>query len=62
MEGDRLRVGWPNGFSGRGVERAEYAQGTPTQSHISPSILVYEDKKGVFEVSEGVKGVTVVFG
>ena len=29
--------------SGRGAARAEDAQGTPTQSHISPSILVYED-------------------
>ena len=27
----------------RGTTRAEDAQGTPTQSHISPSILVYED-------------------
>jgi len=33
--------------SGRGTTRAEDAQGTPTQSHISPSILVYEDKKGL---------------
>jgi len=32
--------------SGRGTTRAEDAQGTPTQSHISPSILVYEDKPG----------------
>jgi len=30
-------------FYGRGTARAEDAQGTPTQSHISPSILVYED-------------------
>jgi len=30
--------------SGRGTARAEDAPGTPTQSHISPSILVYEDK------------------
>jgi len=29
---------------GRGAARAEDAQGTLTQSHISPSILVYEDK------------------
>jgi hypothetical protein len=29
---------------GRGAARAEDAQGTPTQSHISPSILVYEEK------------------
>ena len=28
---------------GRGTARAEDAQRTPTQSHISPSILVYED-------------------
>jgi len=26
----------------RGAARAEDAQGTPTQSHVSPSILVYE--------------------
>jgi len=31
--GDRLRVG------GRGAARAEDAQGTPTQSHTSPSII-----------------------
>ena len=30
--------------SGRGAARAEDAPGTPTQSHISPSVLVYEDK------------------
>ena len=30
--------------SGRGAARAEYAQGTPAQSHISPSILVCDDK------------------
>ena len=40
---DRLRVGWL--LSGRGTARAEDAQGTPTQSHISPSILVHEDKR-----------------
>jgi len=36
-------------LSGRGVAKAEDAQGTPTQSHTSPSILVYEDKleKGI---------------
>ena len=27
-----------------GTARAEDAQGTPTQSHISPSILAYQDK------------------
>ena len=31
-------------LSGRGTTRAEDAQGTPAQSHISPSILGYEDK------------------
>ena len=31
-------------LSGKGAARAEDAQGTPTQSHITPSILVYEDK------------------
>ena len=30
-------------LSGRGTTRVEDAQGTPTQSHISPSILEYED-------------------
>jgi len=28
---------------GRGAARAKHYQGTPTQSHISPSILVYAD-------------------
>ena len=28
---------------GKGAARAEDARGTPTQSHISPSVLVYED-------------------
>ena len=31
-------------LSGRGTARAEDAPGTPTQSHISPGILVYEEK------------------
>ena len=30
--------------SGRGTARAENAQGTPTQSHISPSVLVHEEQ------------------
>ena len=29
---------------GRGTTRAEDAQGIPTQSHVSPSILVYEER------------------
>ena len=39
----------PNGritiraYTGRGTTRAEDAQGTPTHSHISPSVLVYEE-------------------
>ena len=39
-----LKVTNPN-LSGRGAARAEDAQGTPTQSHISPSMLVYEDNR-----------------
>ena len=35
----------PTRCSGRGAARAENAQGTPIQSHISPRILVYEDKR-----------------
>jgi len=34
---DRLRAG-------RGTARAEDAQGTPTQSHMLPSMLVYEEE------------------
>ena len=30
--------------SGKGVARAEDAQGTTTQSHIPPSIQVYKDR------------------
>jgi len=44
IPGDRLRVGWLNGFS-FSTSRAEDAQGIPTQSHISPSILVYEENQ-----------------
>ena len=45
-------------LSGRGTARAEDAQGTPTQSHISPSILVYEDENkggGSFRGGMGAK-------
>ena len=38
--GHRFRVGWLNEFS---FTRAEDAQGTTTQSHISPSLLVNEE-------------------
>jgi len=43
--GDGLRVDWLTGFSfiTRGAARAEDAQETPTQSHVSPSALVYAD-------------------
>ena len=34
----------PFDLPGKGATRAEDAQGTPTQSHVSPNILVYEDK------------------
>ena len=34
-------------LSGRGTTRADDAQGTPAQSHISSSILAYEGKIGV---------------
>ena len=37
-------LGFQIKVSGRGAARAEDAQGTPTQSHISPSVLVYEAK------------------
>ena len=33
-------------LSRRGAARAEDAQDTPTQSHVSPSTLVYEDNQG----------------
>jgi len=33
-----------SGLVGRGAARAENAHGTPTQSHTSPSILVYEEE------------------
>ena len=41
-ESDRLKD-----LSGRVTTRAEDAQGTPTQSHTSPSILVHESKEQV---------------
>ena len=34
-------LGRPTEVSRRGTARAEDAQGTPTQSHISPSILIH---------------------
>ena len=45
LSDDRLRAGWLN--SGRGTARVQDAQGTPTQSHVSPIILVYEDNSQV---------------
>ena len=32
-----------SGLIGRGAARAKDAQGTPTQSHISPSILIHQE-------------------
>ena len=43
---DRQWRGRRKECSGRRTARAEDAQGTPTQSHISPSIRVYEDSGG----------------
>ena len=37
---DRLRLG-----AGRGAARAENDQGTPTQSHVSPSMLACEERQ-----------------
>ena len=42
--------------SGRGAASAEDAQGTPTQTHISPSILVYEDYAPGFEGARNLCG------
>jgi len=36
---------WWRDLSGRGTTRVDDAQGTPTQSHISPIILVYKDNR-----------------
>jgi len=41
---DEFRPGETSGDRGRGAAGAEDAHGTLTQSHMSPSILVYEDK------------------
>jgi len=41
----RLKIGWLNGFSGMDTTRAEDAQGTPTQCHISPSIIQVDEDK-----------------
>ena len=43
--------------SGRGTTRAEDAQGTPTQSHISPSILVYEENRCLSQAEAGAREV-----
>ena len=40
---DRLRIGCIIG-PGMGTTRAEDAQGTRTQSHIPPSVLIYDEK------------------
>ena len=44
--------------TGRGTTRAEDAQGTPTQSDISTSILVYEDNFSEGSGSESVRVMT----
>ena len=46
-----FRSSHPQGHvPGRGAARAEDAQGTPTQSDISPSILIYEDYPSTHQV------------
>ena len=46
-------LGWLNRYlSGRGSARAEDAQGTPTQSHISPSIPQHTKIICTLKVSE----------
>jgi len=51
----RPRVGWLNGFSFITSTRAEDARGTPTQSHISLSILVCEENQLAW-VRKGFRG------
>jgi hypothetical protein len=41
---NRFRVGCLNDVFSRGTTGVKYSQGTPTQSHVSPSILTYEGK------------------
>ena len=38
--------------SGGVSSRADDARGTPTKSHTSPSIFVYEDKRDAFTVKQ----------
>ena len=38
-----LRTMIDSGLAGRGTTRAQDAQGTPTQSDISPSIIAYDE-------------------
>ena len=53
MAGSLCSKSLDSGFylSGRGAARAEDAQTTPTESHVSPSILVYEDHQVVLSRS-----------
>ena len=37
-------AGGRKSMNGRGTTIAKHAQGTPTQSHVSSSILVYKDE------------------
>ena len=46
MEETAVRGGYADGYGGRrGSTRAEDAQGTPSQSHISPSLLEHTKRK-----------------
>ena len=43
---------------GEGTTIADDAQGTPTQSHVSPSILEYEDNCSIFERMTGLSTIS----
>ena len=53
-DGDPITESHSRDLSGRGAARTEDAQGTPTQRHISPSVLVYKEKRNLGAVAGGV--------
>ena len=57
LDYDRLRIGlFGSTDLGRVAARAEHAQGTPTKSHISPSIEGYKDYGSEFKVQGDLSG------
>ena len=48
------------GLSGRGAARAAGAQETPTQSHISQNILVYEDESPLLLLVHSMPGFRIL--